>query len=73
MEAKTNERIVKELRYDFTPAEIEQFKKELYNELIAAGARIEDAKAEVASDNYNCWCAIMSFNTPQSYADMCLM
>ena len=56
-----------------TIAEIEQFKRELFNELVSSGERIEDARAECECGTYAGWSQIMDCNTPQSYADLLMM
>lgn len=55
----------------FTEKEIEQFKNELYEELIRRGESQDFAKA-IAShlDDYGAAIGIIPYNTPKEYADL---
>lgn len=56
----------------FTKEQIEQFKKELYEELLKLGETPYDAEAECSGTD-DIWRQIMGCNTPQTYAELLTM
>lgn len=56
----------------FTKEQIEQFKKELYEELLKLGETPLNAKAECSGSD-RIWAHIMTYNTPRSYAELATM
>ena len=64
---------------EFSKEEIEQFKKDLYDELIKMGEKEKDAR-EICytvennkDDDEGCWISVMRYNTPKEYAELLTM